>query len=181
MIRRYEMMYILDSSQSDEDIQAQVTKIEEMVTSTEGGETIEIDRWGKKRLAYEIKGKQFGYYVVFEFQADAEIPKVIDRYCRLENTVVRHMLLVIPDRILNLKKRQEELKTSLELRRKTLAEKTDDSAVVDMLKEKGEIEEDAPVAVSTPEAAPEAAPEVAPEAVVEVKAEEAADTSKDAE
>ena len=133
MIRQYEMMVILDPGQSDEDIAKQIEKIEEMITSSEGGEILTADKWGKKRLAYEIDGKQFGYYIVWEFHSDSQLPKDIDRALRLDANVVRHMILHIPERVLKLKEREEELKANLELRRKKIAEQSDDNVVVDML------------------------------------------------
>jgi small subunit ribosomal protein S6 len=178
MLRRYELMIILDSSQSDDDISKQIEKIKEMITSAEGGEILVEDIWGKKRLAYEIKGKQFGYYVVLEFMAPTSVPKVIDHYARIEPTVVRHMIIHIEPKILKMKEREQELKTSLDLRRKKMAEQNDDSDVVDMLKLAGEGgEQEAPAEASVEEAPAEEAPkEEAPaeatEEVVEEKKEE---------
>ena len=139
MIRRYELMIILDASQSDDDIKKQIEKIKEMITSNDG-EIVHEDIWGKKRLAYEVKGKQFGYYVVLEFEATPAVPKELDHYARIESTVVRHMILHIEDKVLKMKERETELKSSLETRRKKMAEQSDDSSVVDMLEETPEVE-----------------------------------------
>ena len=100
MTRRYEMMVILESSQSDEDLEKLVSKISDMVTSTEGGEMVNVDKWGKKRLAYEIKGKQFGYYVVYEFNAKPELITDFERNLRFDNNVVRHLILQIPPKVM---------------------------------------------------------------------------------
>lgn len=133
MIRQYELMVILDPAQSDEAIAAQIEKIEGMITASEGGEILTTEKWGKKRLAYEIDGKQFGFYIVWEFKCDSQLPKDIDRALRLDANVVRFMNLHIAERVLKLKVREEDLKASLELRRKKIAEQSDDNVVVDML------------------------------------------------
>lgn len=169
MLRRYETMIIFDPSLSDEDLVKQIEKIEGMITSSEGGEIINVDRWGKKRLAYEIKGKQFGLYVVFEYKADSALPKELDRACRLENNVVRHMILEIPDKVIKMKARELELKANLDRRRKDAAEAADDNQVVDMLKAAGEIVEEEKPAEKKP------AEKKAEEKKAEDKAEKAAE------
>ena len=151
MTRRYEMMVILDPGQSEEVLAKQIEKLEEMIKASEGGEILNVDKWGKKRLAYEIDNKQFGYYIVFEFLCNTQLPKELDRSCRLDANIVRHMILSIPDRVLKLKEREEELKARLELRRKKIAEQSDDNVVVDMLSEQGDEDSDSDDSDSEPE------------------------------
>lgn len=152
MTRQYEMMVILDPAQADEVLAKQIEKIEEMITSSEGGEILNTDKWGKKRLAYEIDGKQFGYYIVFEYKAMSSLQAELDRMLRLDSNVVRHMILHIPERVLKLKEREEDLKASLELRRKKIAEQSDDNVVVDMLGTEGDDSEEVEAEAETTEA-----------------------------
>lgn len=140
MVRRYEMMIILDPNQNDDDLDKQVKKIEDTITSSEGGKIINVDRWGKKRLAYEVAGKQFGYYVVFEFEAEPDLIPEMDRTNRYDSNVVRHMILHIPEKVLKLKQREKELKANLEERRRRMAEEADETPVVDMITSEDEDE-----------------------------------------
>ncbi|MCB2213640.1 30S ribosomal protein S6 [bacterium] len=133
MVRRYELMVILDPNQSDEVLQEQIGKIEALIKGTEGGEILNLDNWGKKRLAYEIQGRPFGVYVVFEFNMDTSGTTELERHCRLDALNLRHLLLVIPEKVLKLKEREKELKSSLEERRRKMAEQSEDAPVVDML------------------------------------------------
>ncbi len=133
MTRRYEMMVIIDSGQSDEEIEAQIAKIEEAISSSSGGEIISTDKWGKKRLAYEIKSKQFGYYVVWEFQAEPELLAELDRNLRFDTNILRHMILHISPKVIKLKEQEQELKVHLEERRRRLAEEADEQPVVDLI------------------------------------------------
>ncbi len=136
MIQRYEMMVIFDPGLDEESLDQLVRKIEETITASEGGELINTDRWGKKRLAYVIKSKQFGIYVVFEFKATATLPKELDRFAKFEQNVARHMIIKIPEYVLKLKEREAELKASLEMRHKNQVAQADDNReVVDMLEE----------------------------------------------
>lgn len=175
MVRRYELMVILDPNQSDEAVQEQIDKIEALIKATEGGEILNIDNWGKKRLAYEIQGRPFGVYVVFDFNMDATGSTELERHCRLDALNLRHLLLHIPEKVLKLKEREKELKSSLEERRRRMAEQSEDAPIVDMLQtvEEDEVEDDT-------DAAPEAEADVEADADVEPEAE-TADVVEEAE
>lgn len=136
--RRYEALVLLDVSLGEEKLEEMITKLEEIIKASEGGEILTLDRWGKKRLAYEINKKQFGYYVLFEFNASAKLPAEMDRYCRLESGVIRHMVLHIPPRVLKLRAKEEKIRAAMEQRRLEAAEKTIDPHVEDLLEHEGE-------------------------------------------
>lgn len=142
MIRRYELMVMLDPNQNDDATEAQLKKIEQLITSSDGGEIINTDKWGKKRLAYEVNGRPFGFYVVFEFMLDPALTGELERLCRLDALNLRHLLLNIPDKVIKLKEREKQLKSSLEERRRRMAEEAEETPVVDMLSAKhGEVDE----------------------------------------
>jgi small subunit ribosomal protein S6 len=167
MTRRYEMMVIIDSGQSDEDIEAQIAKLEETITSSPGGEIISTDKWGKKRLAYEIRGKQFGYYVVLEFMIDPNLISEMDRNLRYDTNIVRHLILHISPKVIKLKEQEQELRVHLEVRRRRLADEAVEQPVVDLISDENgipdefdidtlEIEVDAGLDVEIDAKAPEA-------------------------
>ncbi len=133
MTRRYETLAMLDATQSDEKIDQIIGKMEEMIKGSEGGEILTLDRWGKKRLAYEIEKKQFGYYVLIEYMAPASLPGELERYCRYEAGVMRQLTLVISDRVLKLKEKEQKIKAAMEARRREAAENRDEEFVEDML------------------------------------------------
>jgi small subunit ribosomal protein S6 len=94
-MRAYELMVIVDSALDDEAIDAQVTRIAEMLAQR-GGDVKTQDRWGRRRFAYEIDHKHEGYYVVFEFVGGSDLDQV-ERALRLADEIVRHKLLRLPD------------------------------------------------------------------------------------
>jgi small subunit ribosomal protein S6 len=194
MVRRYELMVILDPNQSDEVIQEQIEKIETLIKSTEGGEILNTDNWGKKRLAYEIQGRPFGIYIVFDFNMDPTGSAELERHCRLDALNLRHLLLHIPVKTLKLKESEKELKSSLEDRRRRMAEASEDAPIVDMLQtvaeeEKAEGEEEAAEgadaeatdAEATPEAEEAVKAEADPEAAEAEAVPEAEAAPEDAE
>jgi small subunit ribosomal protein S6 len=94
-MRAYELMVIVDTELDDEAIDAQVTRIAELVAQR-GGEIKTENRWGRRRFAYEIDHKHEGYYVVFEFVGGSDHDQ-LERALRLADEVVRHKLLRLPD------------------------------------------------------------------------------------
>jgi small subunit ribosomal protein S6 len=94
-MRAYELMIIVDTELDDEAIDAQVTRVAELVTQR-GGDVKTQDRWGRRRFAYEIDHKHEGYYVVFEFVGGSDHDG-LERALRLADEIVRHKLLRLPD------------------------------------------------------------------------------------
>ena len=75
---KYEMLYILDASLTDEAKESIVKKFEDLVTSN-GGVVENIDRWGVKKLQYPINYKNEGYYVLMNFEAEKTLVVEIKR------------------------------------------------------------------------------------------------------
>lgn len=95
-MRAYELMIIFDGDLEEADVQAQLTKVSELVEAT-GGTVASTDNWGKRRFAYEIDHKQEGFYVVLELLRDGGGFDELERSLRLADQVVRHKLLRLPD------------------------------------------------------------------------------------
>jgi small subunit ribosomal protein S6 len=96
MTRVYELMVIIDAGLDDEVIEAEVARLVDGITSR-GGTVRSQDRWGRRRLAYEIDHRTEGYYVVLEFVGGSDLGQ-FERSLRLADEVVRHKLLRLPDR-----------------------------------------------------------------------------------
>jgi small subunit ribosomal protein S6 len=67
------------------------------VISAGGGAIGNIDRWGRRRFAYEIAKQHDGYYVVVRFTADPSVQAEIGRALHLADEVIRHKILVLPE------------------------------------------------------------------------------------
>jgi len=103
-IRRiYESTIIINAALEDNDIEAVVTRICNYIEN-HGGTVNEVSKWGRKRLAYPINKKYNGYYVHIVFEAlPANIP-IFERFLILEDTVIRHLTLVLSERLRNYRK-----------------------------------------------------------------------------
>jgi small subunit ribosomal protein S6 len=91
-LRAYESLIIFDPSCSNEDIENEINKLSEIVTK-EKGKIIEVNRWGKKKLAYEIKKKNLGIFVVFQFVLESKKIKSFKEYFKFNNLVLRNNLV----------------------------------------------------------------------------------------
>ncbi len=89
--RLYESMYIIDANLTDDQVDSIIAKYVKLVTD-QGGEVRSVGRWDKRRLAYEIKGRREGQYILMFFEAEAEVSKELDRVYRISDDVFRHLI-----------------------------------------------------------------------------------------
>jgi small subunit ribosomal protein S6 len=85
-------MYILKHTLEDEAIDTAVTRFEDVV-KTGGGEVIKTDRWGKRRLAFEVNGATEGYYILMTFKSPSSTSQELDRILKIHDDVVRHLVI----------------------------------------------------------------------------------------
>ena len=90
-MRDYELLFVLDPT-LDEETKANIVETVKSVINA-GGEAGEADVWGERRLAYSINKKNTGYYVVIPFKAEADLPKELDRRLRINENVMRHIIV----------------------------------------------------------------------------------------
>ena len=92
MPRDYEMALIVDTQLADDGVDQAVKRYEALL-GEQGAEVANVDRWGARKLAYEIRKRQQGDYTFFYFQADPDKIGAVDRACRLDEEVLRHLIL----------------------------------------------------------------------------------------
>lgn len=88
----YESMFIVDVTGGEDAVKASVEKFVGLINAN--AETvIEVNEWGKRRLAYPINDKPEGYYVVATFKANAEFPAEFERLCNIDENILRSMVI----------------------------------------------------------------------------------------
>ena len=92
--RHYESVVILNAALEDEQVESTLTRIQE-VLKTNGAEISEIEKWGRKRLAYPIQKSKSGYYAIFRFEAATETIAELERIYRLDETIVRYLTITL--------------------------------------------------------------------------------------
>ncbi len=91
---KYEMLFILDSTLTDEARESIIKKIEDLV-SKNGGVIEKTDRWGMKKLQYPINYKSEGYYVLMTFEAAKTLVVEIKRIVGITDGIIRRLITKI--------------------------------------------------------------------------------------
>ena len=96
-MKAYELLFFVAPTISDEDRVAVMKRIETTIAQG-AGKVDNVDEWGKRKLAYEINGLTDGDYTLVNFHADPQNVAELDRVLRINDAVVRHMIVKREDR-----------------------------------------------------------------------------------
>ena len=112
--RLYETTVIINASLEDPQVETIVARVQEVITKN-GGEVVAVNRWGRKRMMYQIKKKNSGYYVNIEFNAPTTIVKALAHVYMLDEHIIRYLTIKIEKKALKarslavLRKEEEDL------------------------------------------------------------------------
>ena len=87
---RYELCLVVSAKVEDEVRLATLEQVKEYITRF-GGTIVDIDDWGKKRLAYEIQKMNEGYYYFIHFDAEPTCPGELEHRVRIMENVIRYL------------------------------------------------------------------------------------------
>ena len=85
---KYETTFILEPGLDEARVNGEIERVGQWIKDL-GGELIEVQRWGKRWLAYEIGKKRDGIYTLLLYQGGGTLVKEIERRMRLNETVIR--------------------------------------------------------------------------------------------
>ena len=91
-MNKYELLTIFSASLTDEQKEAVVAKYTKLMEDN-GSKITTVNKWGVKKLAYPINYKAEGYYVLFEFEAKAEVPAKVSALMNIDEAVMRSLCL----------------------------------------------------------------------------------------
>lgn len=92
----YELVFITDPSLSDKEIESVLKKIKKSFTKS-SGKIIHEYVWGRRRLAYEISGNDFGVYHAWYFTGTGETVNELQRQFGYSDDVLRHQIMKTDD------------------------------------------------------------------------------------
>jgi small subunit ribosomal protein S6 len=87
----YENMIILNAAITDEEADAAVGRIKDLITG-QGGEVLKVDVWGRRKLAYEIKKQKKGLYVLIFYKAPAATIKKLEEFFKVFDSVLKYIV-----------------------------------------------------------------------------------------
>ncbi len=91
-MNKYELSVIFKPNLEEDALKAELESVQELI-SRFGGTIEKIDDWGKRRLAYEIKKFNEGFYNFITFTGNSETPIEIERRMRIKENVIRYLVV----------------------------------------------------------------------------------------
>ncbi|MDI6798114.1 MAG: 30S ribosomal protein S6 [Desulfatibacillaceae bacterium] len=97
-MKRYETLFITDPDLPDEDRKAVVERFAGIVEG-EQGYCVRFDEWGPRKLAYEVKKRKRGFYILADYCATGTVVKELERTMRIDERVLRYLTVKLADNV----------------------------------------------------------------------------------
>ena len=89
-MNKYELAVVLSAKPEDDERAAALEKVKGYITRF-GGNIVDVDEWGKKRLAYEIQKMHEAYYYFIQFESDSVCPNEVEAHVRIMEPGIRYL------------------------------------------------------------------------------------------
>ena len=89
-MRRYETIFIASPTLTDEQVD-ELVKYFEGIIAEQGGELLKTEKWGRKKLAYEVEKFSEGFYTLYEYTAGPTLVAELERRSRNHDAVIRFL------------------------------------------------------------------------------------------
>jgi small subunit ribosomal protein S6 len=104
-MRVYEELFIVKPDTPEEEVDAYIGQIKDLITSGKG--TVDkADKWGVRKLAYRVQKFNEGLYVLIQFSAPSELVKEVERRMRVTDTVIKFITVRIDEKLKKIAKRK---------------------------------------------------------------------------
>ena len=90
----YESAVLINAALDDETIKNLIARIKDTII-TNGGVIMEVEDWGRKRLAYQVKKSKIGYYSIFRFSSSPDLVPKIERFYQLDENILRYLTITL--------------------------------------------------------------------------------------
>ena len=92
-MREYETIFVVEPNQDEASVDAEIEKLRDLVT-TAGGEIVVVEKWGRRKLAYEIRKRKEGIYTLIRFMATPAALVALNRRYQLNENLLRHLTVL---------------------------------------------------------------------------------------
>ncbi len=113
-MRRYETVWVVNGDLPDEEVKSTIDKFTGIITG-QGGTLINLEEWGRRKLAYKIGNTLRGFYVIADFAGRPDTVKELERNYRIDDRVIRYLTIKKADKV-NLEAVQAEMARAREAR-----------------------------------------------------------------
>ena len=95
-MRRYEILLIAHADLSDDDLNELIERYNNIITNSKGT-IIKVDKWGTRKLAYEIKKQSKGTYILTDFVGKSEIVPELERNFKIDEKILKFLTVLKDD------------------------------------------------------------------------------------
>lgn len=95
----YELTYIINAVLNDDQIKGLTRRVHKFIEEN-GGNILEVDEWGSRRLSFPIKKKRNGHYVNLHFEAEGDLIVRLERALTIEDDILRYLTLKLDSKML---------------------------------------------------------------------------------
>ena len=106
-MRRYESILIADPYLTEDELEVLVDKVKDFLAK-EKGEDISIQHWGKRKLAYDIKKKPRGSYILLNYRGEPELIRKFEAPFRIDEKVFRCQTIRVDENELTQLKEEDD-------------------------------------------------------------------------
>lgn len=97
-MNHYETIYIVNPTLDDDSLREAITKFSDLIKKLKGY-IVKINEWGKRKLAYEVKQFDKGYYVVLDFCGLPKIVTELERNLKLDDRILKYLTVKIDENV----------------------------------------------------------------------------------
>lgn len=95
-MNKYETIFIINPNIESADVERIIEDVQNLITGSEGT-VIKVEKWGKKRLAYEVRKNRDGFFVFIIFESDPQFIQRLGRYYGLTEEIIKNMTVKAED------------------------------------------------------------------------------------
>jgi small subunit ribosomal protein S6 len=92
-LKRYETLFIVQVDLPDDEISKLIERYSTILTSFKGA-IIKIEKWGKRKLAYEIRKQTNGYYVLIDYAGKSTVIQELERNFKIDDKILKFMTIM---------------------------------------------------------------------------------------
>jgi small subunit ribosomal protein S6 len=98
MPRRYETIFITPADIPDEELHTLIERYSAIITGRKGI-LVKVEKWGKRKLAYEIKKHLRGYYILLDFAGQTDVVNEMERNFNIDDKILKYMTIKKEDAV----------------------------------------------------------------------------------
>jgi small subunit ribosomal protein S6 len=97
-MKRYETIFIVQADLPDEDINSTIDRYQNILTNLKGT-LINVERWGKKKMAYAIGKKNRGFYTLLDYASQSNVVSELERNFKIDDKVLKYMTILKSEKV----------------------------------------------------------------------------------